>query len=161
MPRNLSLKHRRPASRTTKKHTNPSQRVSGIKLFVVTFLSVAGVIAHVALPARAKTSLHIAPAQSISSASLLATAPTISPPTTAAEFPLGNWQTATPQEVGMDPALFAAAMDRLPSPSVVIRSGRMVGQKGDITRSGFTWSASKSLMALIFARLLQEGQIAN
>ena len=59
----------------------------------------------------------------------------------------------------MDPAKFAAAMDRMPSPSLVIRNGKIVGQKGDIARSGFTWSGSKSLMALIFARLLQEGKV--
>ncbi len=61
----------------------------------------------------------------------------------------------------MDPVLFAAAMNSLPSPSVVIRNGKIVGQKGDIARPGYVWSASKSLMALVFARLLQEGRIAS
>ena len=61
----------------------------------------------------------------------------------------------------MDPALFATAMDRMPSPSLVIRNGRIVGQKGDIARPGLTWSASKSLTALIFGRLLQQGKISG
>src|ERR687897_663076 len=47
------------------------------------------------------------------------------PQTSAAEYPLAGWQTATPQEVGMDPTLFAAAMDKMPSPSLVIRNGRI------------------------------------
>ena len=57
--------------------------------------------------------------------------PDLSLPSAAAEFPASSWQTATPQEVGMDPVKFAAAMNLLPSPSVVIRNGRIVGQKGD------------------------------
>ena len=61
----------------------------------------------------------------------------------------------------MDPTLFAAAMNSLPSPAVVIRNGRIVGQKGDIARTGYVWSASKSLVALVFARALQQGQVAN
>lgn len=42
------------------------------------------------------------------------------------EFPGAGWQTAAPDEVGMDPVRFAAAMETLPSPSVVIRNGRIV-----------------------------------
>ncbi|MGH9903990.1 MAG: serine hydrolase, partial [Pyrinomonadaceae bacterium] len=61
----------------------------------------------------------------------------------------------------MDPVKLAEAMATLPSPSVVIRNGRIVGQKGDIARAGFVWSGSKSLTALIFGRLLQQGRIAN
>ncbi|HET9785923.1 MAG TPA: serine hydrolase domain-containing protein, partial [Pyrinomonadaceae bacterium] len=61
----------------------------------------------------------------------------------------------------MDPSLFASAMEQMPSPSLVIRNGRIVGQKGDIARSGPIWSASKSLTALIFARLLQQGKISG
>ncbi len=61
----------------------------------------------------------------------------------------------------MDPTLFAAAMNSLPSPAVVIRNGRIVGQKGDIARTGYVWSVSKSLVALVFARALQQGQVAN
>jgi hypothetical protein len=56
---------------------------------------------------------------------------------------------------------FAAVMNQLPSPSVVIRNGRIVGQKGDIARTGYIWSGSKSLVALVFAGLLQQGRLAN
>ncbi len=52
-------------------------------------------------------------------------------------------------------------MDTLPFPAVVIRNGRIVGQKGDITRTGYIWSGSKSVVALMVARLLQQGQIAH
>ena len=83
------------------------------------------------------------------------------PQMSAADYPLAGWQTATPQEVGMDPVKFAAAMDKMPSPSLVIRNGKIVGQKGDITRPGFIWSASKSLVALVYARLLQQGKISG
>ena len=61
----------------------------------------------------------------------------------------------------MDPVMFASAMAQMPSPSLVIRNGRIVGQKGDIARPGLIWSASKSLTALIFARLLQQGRISG
>jgi hypothetical protein len=52
-------------------------------------------------------------------------------------FPGASWQTATPEEVGMDPVKFSTAMNSLPSPAVVIRHGKIVGQKGDIARTGF------------------------
>ena len=139
MPENLSLKQRRRTSRRAKGKTNRSLGLTAP--FIAAILSIAAV-AVITSPTGAKTS-----------------DPTISPQTNAAEYPIAGWQTATPQEVGMDPALFAAAMDRMPSPSLVIRNGKIVGQKGDIARPGFTWSASKSLMALIFARLLQEGKV--
>ena len=139
MPENLSLKQRRRTSRRAKGKTNRSLGL--IAPFVAAFLSVAAITA-ITSSTGAKTP-----------------DPPLSPQTSAAEYPLGGWQTATPQEVGMDPALFAAAMDRMPSPSLVIRNGKIVGQKGDIARSGFTWSGSKSLMALIFARLLLEGKV--
>jgi CubicO group peptidase (beta-lactamase class C family) len=74
-------------------------------------------------------------------------------------YPGARWETATPQEAGMDPAKFNQAMAALPSPAVVIRRGKIVGSKGDITRGGFIWSASKSLTALIAARLVQQGRI--
>lgn len=75
-------------------------------------------------------------------------------------FPGASWQTATPEEVGMDPVKFATAMNSLPSPAVVIRHGKIVGQKGDIARTGFVQSASKSLTALIAGRLIQQGQLS-
>src|SRR4026207_2336703 len=138
MSENLSLKQRRSMSRRAKGKTNRTKRF--IAPLLVAFLSVAAVATKITSPVGAKTP-----------------DPTISPQTSAAEYPSGSWQTATPQEVGMDPVKFAAAMDKMPSPSLVIRNGKIVGQKGDIARSGLTWSASKSLMALIFARLLQDG----
>lgn len=65
------------------------------------------------------------------------------------------WLSHVPQEAGLDPDEFYAALDQLPAPSMVLRGGRVIGSKGDITTEGFTWSASKSLVAMIFARQLQ------
>jgi CubicO group peptidase (beta-lactamase class C family) len=76
-----------------------------------------------------------------------------------AAFPSAQWETARPEEVGLDPLKFSQALATLPSPAVVIRQGKIVGAKGDITRSGFVWSASKSLLALLAARLMQQGRI--
>src|SRR6185295_15810504 len=110
-------------------------------LLIVTLLSLAALAGS---PAGAKSSPPI---------------PT--PQVVASTFPGSSWPTATPQEVGMDPTKFANAMNQLPSPSLVIRNGRIVGQKGDIARTGYVWSASKSMVALIFARLLQQGKISG
>ncbi|HYE75916.1 MAG TPA: serine hydrolase, partial [Blastocatellia bacterium] len=74
-------------------------------------------------------------------------------------FPESVWQTATPEEVGMDSAKVAQALATLPEPAVVIRHGKIIASKGDITRPGYIWSASKSLVALIAARLIQQGYI--
>jgi CubicO group peptidase (beta-lactamase class C family) len=59
----------------------------------------------------------------------------------------------------MDPAKFDEAMAALPSPAVVVRNGKIIGSKGDVARSGNIWSGSKPLIALIVARLVQQGQI--
>ena len=77
----------------------------------------------------------------------------------AAVFPGTDWQTATPLAMDLDPVKFQQAMDMLPSPVVVIKSGKIVGAKGDIASSQPIWSASKSLTALVAARLIQQAQI--
>jgi CubicO group peptidase (beta-lactamase class C family) len=74
-------------------------------------------------------------------------------------FPTAEWQWAAPEEVGMDPVRVAEAVATLPEPAVVIYKGKIIAAKGDITRPGYIWSASKSLVALIAARLMQQGHI--
>lgn len=74
---------------------------------------------------------------------------------------MAAWPTATPSEVRFDPALFTTAFNNLPSPAVVVRHGKLVASKGTYTTAAPTWSASKSLCALIFARQLQLGNIAD
>src|SRR5215213_7232494 len=133
----------RLSARTIKQTKKLSPRILAT-ILIVTLLSLAGLIGS---PAGAKTSPQ--------------PPPILTPQITASNFPGSSWQTATPQEVGMDPTKFAAAMNLLPSPSIVIRNGRIVGQKGDIARTGYVWSASKSMVALIFARLLQQGRISG
>ena len=95
MSGNLSLKQRRRTSRRT------GEKMS--RLIAVALIITLSVAAHVVPTTRAKTS-----------------DPTLPPQTSAADYPLAGWQTATPQEVGMDPTLFAAAMAQMPSPSLVI-----------------------------------------
>lgn len=64
------------------------------------------------------------------------------------------WDTATPAEMGFDATAFAAALAACPDKTIVIRNGYVVGTKGNIATTGLVWSASKSLVALIFARQL-------
>lgn len=66
-----------------------------------------------------------------------------------------TWLWYTPQEAGFDPDEFYDALAQLPEPSLVLRNGRVVGTRGDVTLEGLIWSASKSLVALMFARQLQ------
>lgn len=71
-----------------------------------------------------------------------------------------TWLSHVPQEEGLDPDEFYAALDQLPARSMVIRNGRVIGTRGDVATEGFTWSASKSLVAMMFARQLQLGNVA-
>lgn len=66
----------------------------------------------------------------------------------------GAWDTATPAEMGFDAGAFATALAACPDRTIVIRNGYIVGTKGDVTLTGLTWSASKSLTSLIYARQL-------
>jgi hypothetical protein len=75
-------------------------------------------------------------------------------------YPGASWATASPQEVGMDPVRFAEALQALPEPAIVIRYGKVIGTKGDVARSGLIWSGSKSLLALLVGRLIQQGQLS-
>lgn len=74
-------------------------------------------------------------------------------------YPGAAWDTATPAEMGFNAGEFAAALAALPDKSIVIRNGYVVGTKGNVTTTGLTWSASKSLVSLLFARQLQLGAV--
>src|SRR5688572_27074557 len=108
---NVSSKQRRRTSKRTGETANSSSRLT--ILLIATFSTVAVVVALVASTVGAKTYEPILPQ------------------TSSTQYPSASWETATPQEVGMDPLLFAAAMDKMPSPSLVIRNGKIIGQKGD------------------------------
>lgn len=71
-----------------------------------------------------------------------------------------TWLWNVPQEQGLDPDEFYSSLLFLPDKSMVIRNGRVIGTRGDVTTEGLTWSASKSLVALIFARQLQLANVA-
>jgi hypothetical protein len=70
-----------------------------------------------------------------------------------------SWWSAVPAEVGVDPDLFYPSVAPLLSPSMVIRQGKVLATKGDITQEGYIWSASKSLVALILGRLIHLGSV--
>jgi CubicO group peptidase (beta-lactamase class C family) len=170
MPGKIIFSKQQPPESQTANRTKPSLAIIAV-MFVVVFLFVAGVATPVSLSGGGRA-LHRTNSHHLISSTVAPTpATTLSIPAEAttsfssisspSDYPIGNWQIATPQEVGMDPVLFAAAMNELPSPAVVIRNGRIVGQKGDIARPGYIWSASKSLVALLVARSLQRGQIAH
>jgi CubicO group peptidase (beta-lactamase class C family) len=74
-------------------------------------------------------------------------------------YPGVSWATATPASQGFDPVAFQVALNQLPSPSVVVRHGYLVGSKGRINRRQALWSTSKSLTALVAGRLLQTSQL--
>lgn len=64
------------------------------------------------------------------------------------------WDTATPAEMGFDTTAFNTALANCPDKTIVIRNGYVVGTKGNVATTGLVWSASKSLVALIYARQL-------
>lgn len=66
----------------------------------------------------------------------------------------GAWDTATPAEMGFNASAFATALAACPDKTIVIRNGYVVGTKGNVATTGLTWSASKSLTSLIYARQL-------
>ncbi|HWR53006.1 MAG TPA: Ig-like domain-containing protein [Bryobacteraceae bacterium] len=80
-------------------------------------------------------------------------------PISAQIYPGTDWELSTPQAEGMDPAKFDAAMANMPAIAVVIRNGKIIGAKGDITRSGPLYSGSKTLLATLAGLLLQQGKI--
>ncbi|MFH0946871.1 MAG: DUF5060 domain-containing protein [Planctomycetota bacterium] len=73
-------------------------------------------------------------------------------------YPGTDWQTATPESVGMDAALLQAALSSLNGNVMVVRNGYLVGQANGIDQETLLYSVSKSLTALVFGCLLQSGQ---
>lgn len=81
-------------------------------------------------------------------------------------FPDDTWQIATPELQGIDPDMLQQAFRNLADMGkagriTVVRNGYIIGSHGDITRpfDAGIYSASKSLIALIGARLIQDEQI--
>lgn len=71
----------------------------------------------------------------------------------------GAWDTATPAEMGFNASAFATALAACPDKTIVIRNGYVVGTKGNVTTTGYSWSASKSLTSMIFGRLFYLRQV--
>lgn len=77
----------------------------------------------------------------------------------AQTYPGTTWDTRTPSQVGFDTTAFNTALSNLPDKCIVVKNGYIVGTKGNITTTGLIWSASKSLVVLMFARELQQGNL--
>ncbi len=77
--------------------------------------------------------------------------------TPAIVYPGADWEVSTPEAEGMDPVKFATAMANLPAKVVVIRHGKIIGQKGDITLPGPLYSASKGLLVTLAGVLMHRG----
>lgn len=71
----------------------------------------------------------------------------------------GAWDTATPAEMGFNTTQFNAALANLPDKTIVIKNGYVIATKGNVATTGFIWSASKSMVALIFGREHQKGNV--
>lgn len=76
-----------------------------------------------------------------------------------ASYPVPVWPMTTPAAAGFNTAQFQSAMNAMPSPSLVIRAGAIVGSVGSISQARPVWSGSKSLSALIAGRLFHDGVI--
>ncbi|NES84009.1 MAG: serine hydrolase [Moorea sp. SIO2B7] len=74
-------------------------------------------------------------------------------------FPGAEWQMKTPEEVGLDSAKLEKNLSSFSGPVIVIRDGYLIYSKGDLTKQVQTFSVSKSITALIFATLLQQGKL--
>lgn len=70
-----------------------------------------------------------------------------------------TWLSHTPQEAGITAATLYNSFDSMPSPCMILRNGRVVASKGDVTLEGFTWSASKMLTAMVAARQIHLNNI--
>lgn len=74
-------------------------------------------------------------------------------------YPEADWATATPESQGMDPAKLQSALNKVFGHAICIRSGYVVGVKGDASKRYETYSVGKSLTSLVFGRLLQQGTL--
>jgi CubicO group peptidase (beta-lactamase class C family) len=74
-------------------------------------------------------------------------------------FPGTHWEIKSPEAVQLDADKLKTNFQHFPGPIAVIREGYLIYSKGDIRRSISSYSVSKSITALLFATLLQQGKI--
>ena len=74
-------------------------------------------------------------------------------------YPDSDWATATPESVGMDSAKLQFALNKAFGHAVCVRSGYIVGVKGDPTKRYKTYSVGKSLTSLVLGNLKQQGLV--
>lgn len=78
-----------------------------------------------------------------------------------AAFPSKEWQQACPADVGMDGGLLDRGLNELGSKAgnvMVVRHGHVVSCRGNVSKPVPQFSASKTLTAMVFAHLKQEGK---
>ena len=78
-------------------------------------------------------------------------------------FPAADWAAATPESQGLDSGKLEAGLKSINYAGnvVIIRNGYLVKTKGSPSDSAISiYSATKSLTALVFARLLQQGKVS-
>jgi CubicO group peptidase (beta-lactamase class C family) len=78
----------------------------------------------------------------------------------AQHYPGATWDTRTPAEAGFDTSSFNTALGNIPSPCMVVRDGYKIGSNGNVATTGLIWSGSKSMVALVAGRLIQQSSIA-
>ena len=77
-------------------------------------------------------------------------------------FPGASWESRTPAEVGLDPAILDQFVAQVGGRGVVIRDGYLVRTWGNHTASGSTWwSASKPVISTMLLFAVQEGKLAS
>ncbi len=74
-------------------------------------------------------------------------------------WPGASWPTAVPETVGFDSSELAIAVNSLNGNVFVAKSGYRIAQKGDVAKKYALYSVGKSITALVFGRLVQEGKV--
>ncbi len=76
-------------------------------------------------------------------------------------FPSNQWTTSSPEDQGLNGTILTSNLNALSNAGnvVIIRNGYLVASKGNISRKERTYSVSKSITALMFARALQLGLV--
>ncbi len=99
-------------------------------------------------------------------ATLAVASPAVRAQGTGLTFPGATWETATPESQGLDGTILAQQIAALGSPAnqgplMVVANGRVVFSVGDLSDPRDLFSCSKSVTAMVAARLAHQGQISD
>ncbi len=76
-------------------------------------------------------------------------------------FPDQQWETRTPDQVGLDPAKIDAFAEAVGGSGVIVRDGYLVKSWGDPSKRGDWASSSKPVMSTLLFFAVQEGRLAG